>query len=276
MKRLVFPLIILSVMMFACNISTTGTPTAAPQPTAQPTGELTATPPGPTGTPTLETNTACNELSIYLDQALASGSTCETIAESPEGFETYPQYTKLTLKGYPLTGTFFMPSISVVPVDRYTELLPDSIPGQVATLQGLIGGGTPNDKGLPFLPPLNAAQMFHAQYQILSFGSGSGIRYLTLLAQYYAPINNNELFYTYQGLTSNGKYWVSAILPVSNPILPDNADNPPGGQTWDQFTNNYSTYIADLTAQLNSQAPGNYTPDLGQLDALISSISIQP
>ena len=157
MKRFVFPLIFLAIMMFACNISTTGTPTVAPQPTAQPPGEVTATPPGPTETPTLQTNTTCNELSIYLDLALASDYTCETIAESPEGFETYPQYTKLTLKGYPLTGTFLKPSISVLPVHRYTELLPDSLPGQVATLQDLIGGGVPSDKGLPFLPTLNAA-----------------------------------------------------------------------------------------------------------------------
>lgn len=276
MKRFVFPLIILSILMFACNISTMATPTSVTQPTIQQPGKVTDTPTGPTETPAVQTNTTCNELAIYLDPALASDYTCETNAESPAGMETYPQYTKLTLKGYPLSGKFFTPYLSILPIQRYTELLPDFIPGQVSALQTLISGGAPGDKDLPFLPTLNAAQMFHAQYQLLPFGNGSGIRYLTLLAQYYAPINNYELFYTYQGLTSDGKYWVSAILPVSNPILPDNADNPPGGQTWDQFTNNYSSYIADLTTQLNSQAPENYTPGLAMLDALVSSISIQP
>jgi hypothetical protein len=219
---------------------------------------------------------SCHEVAIYLDPSLASDFTCETIAESPSGIETYPQYTKLTLNGYPLSDKFFIPYLSVLPVQRYTELLPDFIPGQVAALQTLVSGGAPGKKDLPFLPTLNAAQMFHAQYRILPFANGRGIRYLTLLAQNYAPINNYELFYTYQGLTSDGNYWVTAILPVSNPILPDNADNPPGGQTWDQFTNNYSSYITDLTTQLNSQAAGNYTPDLAILDALVSSISIQP
>jgi len=283
MKKGIYPIAILSVTMFACNISTTVTPTVATQPPVPQPGQVTDTPvlPSdtpimPTDTPGVQTNTTCNELAIYLDPTLASSYTCETIPESPEGIETYPQYTKLTLQGYPLSGKFFTPYISILPVQRYIELLPDFIPGQVAALQALVSGGALGDKDLPFLPSLNAGQMFHAQYQVLPFGSGGGVRYLTLLAQYYAPINNHDLFYTYQGVTNDGKYWVSAILPINNPILPDNGDTPPGGQTWDQFTNNYSSYIADLTVQLNSQASGNYTPSLAMLDALVSSITVQP
>ena len=281
MRKLIFPLVILSVMMFACNIQTTVTPTATTPITVTQTHELspvavTDTPVGPIETPTVPTNTTCNELSVYLDPALASNYTCETIPESPEGIETYPEYTRLTLQGFPLSGTFFTPHISILPIKRYIELLPDFIPGQVTTLQTLIGGGAPGDKDLPLLPTLNAAEMFHAEYKVIPFASGNGIRYMTLLAQFYAPINNKELFYTYQGLTQDGKYWISAILPINNPILPANANTPPAGQSWDQFTNNYSTYITDLTSQLNSQASGNFTPSLDLLDALVASITIQP
>lgn len=276
MKRVVPPLIVLSVLMFACNIPTASTATMVPRPTLPEASVVADTPSGPTDTPVEKTNTTCNELVVYLDPVLASSYTCETIAENPSGIETYPQYTKLTLQGYPLSGKFFTPYLSILPVQRYTELLPAVIPGQLATLQALVGGGAPGDKDLPFLPGLNAAQMFHAQYRVLPFGNGSGIRYLTLLAQYYAPINNYELIYTYQGATSDGKYWLSAILPVNNPTLPDNADNPPGGQTWDQFTHGYATYIADLTTMLDSQPSGNFTPNLTLLDTLIASITIQP
>ncbi|HEX7541208.1 MAG TPA: hypothetical protein VF352_03680, partial [Anaerolineales bacterium] len=139
----------------------------------------------------------------------------------------------------------------------------------------LIGGGATGDT-LPLLPSFNAAQIFHAQYQVLPFASGGGIRYLTEYAQYYAPVNNNDLFYTYQGLTSDGKYWVSAILPINNPILPANAVNPPGGLSWDEFNNNYGPYITDMIDQLNSQTSGSYTPTLAALDALVTSITIQP
>ena len=189
--------------------------------------------------------------------------------------EITPQYTNITLQGYVLSGKFFEAHISIFPVQRFSELLPENIPLQVTTLQSLIGGGSTGDS-LPLLPTFNAAQVFHAQYQVLPFGNGTGIRFITLYAQYYAPINNHDLFYTYQGLTTDGLYWVSAILPINNPILPDNGDNPPGGMTKEQFSANYATYLTDITNQLNSQVSDSFTPSLAALDALVSSITIQP
>jgi hypothetical protein len=270
MRRIISPLITISLVMLACNVSTTVTPTTIVLPPgATLTQEInplvvpTETLLLPTETLVEQTNTSCNQLAAYLDPALASSSTCETIPENPAMIETYPQHTKLTLDGYPLSGMFFTPYISILPVQHYTELLPDFIPGQVAALHALVGGGPAGDKVLPFLPIMNAMQIFHAQYKVLPFRNGTGIRFMTLLAQYDAPINNHDLFYTYQGLTSDGKYWVSAILPVNNPILPDSATNPPSGQT-------------DLIAQLNSQESGNFTPNLKMLDDLVSSITIEP
>jgi hypothetical protein len=292
MKRLIYALVILSILLFACTISTTGTPTvvtaplvatAPPAITAPPVDTeppaITAPPVAtvsPTMTlPSITTNVTCKELSLYLDPALASGYTCETVPENPEGIEVYPQYTNLTLQGYVLSDKFFTPKISVFPLQRYTELLPDFMPGRISNLQALIGGGVTGDT-LPLLPSFNAAQIFHAQYRALPFARGSGIRYLTEYAQYFAPVNNTDLFYTYQGLTSDGKYWVSAILPINNPILPANADNPPGDQSWDEFNTNFTTYISDMINQLNSQTSDSYTPTLAALDALVTSITIQP
>jgi len=286
MKRRI-PLILFALMLFACSIPSTATqpvPTQPPVVTNTPfvtnTPELTNTPVA-TNTPVVTeptapvTNVTCNKLAFYLDPSLASGYNCETVPESAEGMEINPQYTKLTLQGYVLIDKFFTPYISVFPVERYSELLPDVIPGLVSGLQALIGGGATGDT-LPLLPSFNAGQIFHAQYQVVPSISGGGIRYLTLYAQYFAPVNNHDLFYTYQGLTSDGQYWVSAILPINNPILPANGDTPPGGLSWDEFTNNYGPYITDMINQLNSQTSGSYTPTLAALDALVGSITIQP
>jgi hypothetical protein len=185
------------------------------------------------------------------------------------------------LQGYPLADKFFTPHILVYPVQRYAELLPDFIPGRVSELQTLIGGQAPDFGGsfgtaLPFLPVFNAGQIFFAQYQAVPFVNGSGIRFLTEYAQYTAPVNNHDLFYTFQGLTSDGQYWVSAILPINHSILPADAANPPGGQTWEEFSDNYQTYIVDMVGQLNAQPPDNYLPTLTALDALVSSITVQP
>jgi hypothetical protein len=275
MKRIIYFLVILSILMFACSI---------PSLPVQPTGTL---PPGatiipvptdtlmPTEPPEPLGNVSCNELTLFLDPALASGYNCETVPENSQGIEITPQYTNITFQGYVLSGKFFDAHISIFPVQRFSELLPENVPLQVTNLQALINGGSTGDT-LPVLPIFNAAQVFHAQYQVFPFGNGAGFRFITLYAQYYAPINNHDLFYTYQGLTTDGLYWVSAILPINNPILPDNGDNPPGGMSQEQFSANYGTYLTDLTSQLNSQASESFTPTLAALDALVASITIQP
>lgn len=267
MKK-ILPLLGLFLTMLACSIPQTVTP----PPIAPPPAEGPSVP---------SPNLTCNELSLYVDPALAASYDCRTIPEADMEFEVYPQYTEITLHGYPLADKFFKPRISVYPVQRYRELLPDIVPARVADLQAMVAGGIPRfsdsfGSSLPFLPTFNAGQVFHAQGQALPFRSGSGIRFLTQYAQYFAPVNNHDLFYTYQGLTADGLYWVSVILPVSHPMLPPNADNPPEGMSWDDFTNNYGPYLVDMVNRLNAQPPGSFTPSLTALDALAASITIVP
>jgi hypothetical protein len=59
------------------------TPTTAIQLTEISPVVVTDTPVGVTETPAVQTNITCNELSVYLDPALATNYTCETIPESP-------------------------------------------------------------------------------------------------------------------------------------------------------------------------------------------------
>ena len=202
-----------------------------------------------------------------------TGYNCETVPASTEGMEMYPQYTRLTLQGYVLSDKFFTAHISIYPIQDFTNLLPDNIPADVAALKALIDGGSTGDKGLPLLPYFNAGQEFFAQnIKVISFTSGNGIRFLTQYSQYFDPINNYEMIYTFQGLTSDGKYWISAILPISNPILPADGNTPPNGQSQEEFGNNFTTYIVDLTTQLNSQPAEGFSPRLPALDALVESI----
>jgi hypothetical protein len=259
MKKLALPVLILALILLACSIT--------PAPTTE----------SPVVTePPVMTNVTCNELSLYLDPALASGYDCQTVPESSMEFDLYPQHTELTLQGYPLAGKFFEPHLSIYPVAQYTALLPDHIPGWVTALQTLIAGGAAGETSLPFLPVFNAAQVFHAQYLVVPFVSGGGIRFLAEYAQYAAPVNNTDLFYTYQGLTADGQYWISAILPVNLPGLPADATNLPGGVTPEEFSTNFTTYITDMIAQLNAQPAGAYAPSLAALDALVASITIAP
>lgn len=273
MKRIVYPILALALAILSCSIPSTATPTEPP---------VVTEPPIVVTEPPITTNVTCNEVSLYLDPAIASGYDCQTVPESPYEMERYPEHTELLLQGYLLADKFFTPHISIYPVQRYSQLLPDFIPGRVAELQTLIGGAPAPDfgssfgKSLPFLPTFNAGQVFFAKYQVVPFVDGSGIRFLTEYAQYTAPVNNHDLFYTYQGITNDGQYWVSAILPINHPMLPADATNPPGGVSWEEFGNNYETYIIDMVNQLNAQTPDSFIPTLTALDALVTSITITP
>jgi hypothetical protein len=263
MKKLVPLVVMISVFVFACSIPTTViTPTDTPV-------EITVTPPGPVA------NVTCNELSFYLDPALASGYTCTTVPEQTGYLGAHPQYTEVTLTGYVLADRFQSPVVDVFLVHGYDAISPGGIGSFVSDLQALVAGGTPGDT-LPYLNPYEAAQLFYAQYQVLRVPSGSGIRYLTERVQNLYPISNHEMFYTYQGVTSDGIYAITAMLPDSNPILPENGDTIPGGQTLQQFYDNFDAYIADIKVGLDSQPPEAFTPSLAVLDALVDSITIQP
>ena len=126
---------------------------------------------------------------------------------------------------------------------------------------------------MPFLPLFNAAQVMHAHVQYLDFKTGQGLRYLTMFSQGIVPINNNELIYTYQGLTSDRRYYVAAVLPVTHPSLP--ADGNVSGKEPPEFTSDFTAYLANTAASLNTQPAESFTPNLTLLDAMMSSIEIK-
>ncbi len=280
MKHIYLALLMLFLATLACSIPL---PTVPTELTAKP---VVNEPPviitDAAAAPRPKTNLSCYELSLFIDPAIASGYDCQKVPASNLEFEPYPEYTQLTLHGYPLAGKFFEANIAVYPLESYRALEPDIVNERVALLQRLTSGTTiPTFDGssgatLPFLPIFNAAQVFFAHYKVLPFGNGKGIRFLTQYAQNFAPISNYDLFYAYQGITADGQYWISAILPINHPMLPADANNPPNGQSWEEFSNSYQPYIANMVNQLNSQPPESFIPTLTALDALASSIFIQP
>jgi hypothetical protein len=186
-------------------------------------------------------------------------------------WEVLPEYTRLTLEGYPITGHVMKPQIFIYPVDAMAAANPGAAQ-IVSSLETLVQSPqeVPN---MPFLPLLNEQQVMHANIQYLDFKNGKGLRYLTQFDQAPLPINNNELFYTYQGLTSDGKYYVAAVLPVNHPSLP--ADQKVTGKEPPEFTSDFPTYVANVAKALNTQAANTFTPDLTKLDAMMSSLEVK-
>lgn len=270
--HLLLTLVTISLLLVACSsAASTSEPTAtsAPLATLEPT-EIVV----PTGTAVAVSD---GSLDITLDTgSLAAGFQTEAIAAVPVGdgvpyWEMLPEYTRLTLEDYPLSNHLMMPQIFIYPINDLKAVNEGA--GQiVASLQTLLQ--SPQEiQNMPFLPLFNASQVMYLHVQYLDFKSGQGLRYLTEFDQGIVPINNRELIYTYQGLTSDGNYYVAAVLPVNHPSLP--ADETVTGNEPPEFTNEFPTYLANVVNALNPQADNTFAPDLTQLDAMMSSLEIK-
>lgn len=261
---------ILVVVLILSACAPAGSTATPPESTA--TQEPTASLPEPTAVPVTDVSPQ-----ISLDTgSVAAGFQAETITAVTEGeggpyWGVMPEYTLLTLPGYPISNHLMTPQIFIYPVEELQAVNEGTVP-IVTSLQTLLQ--SPQEiPTMPFLPLFNAQQVMHAHVQYLDFQNGQGVRYLTQFDQAFIPINNNELMYTYQGLTSDGKYYVAAVLPVNHPSLP--ADASVTGNEPPEFTSDFPTYLTNVVASLNPQAANTFTPDLTQLDTMMNSLEIK-
>ena len=279
-RNVLFVLIAAVLLLAACGPAATPAPTQEP---AQPT--VPAPAPSPTAAPEIvvteapaataePTGGTAGDISVDLG-SLAQDMTVETVPANPASaggppWEVAPEYRRLTLQGYPIANHMHKPQIFVYPVAGLApanEALGIIASDLQALLQSQQAGAN-----LPFLPPFNASQVFHAQVKYLDFKSGKGVRFLTQFDQAFLPINNYELFYTFQGMTGDGKYYVAAILPVTHPDLP--ATNQVSEAQMQELSD-FPAYLSKTVAMLEGQPASSFTPDLSQLDALVGSIEVK-
>ena len=193
-----------------------------------------------------------------------------------------PGHTQLALEGYLLQGKFHQPQILVYPAQGYAELVPAAFES-LHRLNNILGGMPLSSEQLPAIPSFNAQQAFASNMQLISFQNGRGVRFLTEYGQYAASANNNELFYHFQGLTSDGAYYIIAVLPITVPVIAETSDGgavlPPGGIPYPYFADpnaDMEAYYAAVTALLDGTSPEAFSPTINRLDQLIQSMRITP
>ncbi len=288
MKKLLL-LLLTAAFLTACNLPFIGgaiTPTAtkdAEQLPTTPPAEI-ATTTAPTELPLEGTEINLGGVYMVIPPCLpvtASGViAAQQLSEGPGS--NWPQHRLITYSGYPLSGKFFEPMMRVFPVAEYAAQWPFAT-DQVTALQNLlISRPAQVAESLPLLPNMGAAQVFHLKVKYIDFANGAGVRFLTEYAQYYAPVSNYDLFYTFQGLTSDGKYWISVIFPINHPILPPSPDStevPPGGIAIPQMTSptwetDMQTYYANMKPLMEAQFDASFTPAIDCLDQYLMSLNI--
>ena len=253
-------------------------PTALP-PTAAPTAAPTATPEPPAGNVY-----TFNGVQVTLPAGVAEGANGRIVpAAQEEGAPNYaihPEYTEIVLSGYRAQHEHFQGMIQVFPVADYEQALP-MVEQRVQALQALLADkpAAPGQE-IPVLPVFNEAQILRAQMRYLDFANGAGVRFVTMYAQGLVPVTNKTVFYTYQGLTADGAYWVSAILPVNATFLPADdagASEPPAGGVpfpAEPDPEQVKAYYQAVADKMNATPAADFTPSLEALDAMMQSLQV--
>ena len=282
-----FPLIIFLVVMLAfasCSLQT-------PQPEAPTATAVTVTEPEPTDAPpATEPPTAeFDSVSFSFGPDIAGSWTVEFVPEGPGSSSSAgpveyndPEHIIFQLDNYavpaPAPESPQRPQIFIYPAVQMAEQNPGAaqgIEGLRAFLDTPPADLMDQGQAIPFLPLYNAAQVFHTQVKFIDFQNGKGVRFLTMYAQGPMPVVNAGIFYTFQGLTNDGQYYVAAVLPVNHPSLKANA-NEAFDTEGDDFMTDPINYIAGMAEMLDRQASSTFTPDLTALDAMIESLLVRP
>ncbi len=249
---------------------------------------LTAAAPPPTSTQPADGMAASfQHVSFVLPTGLAtnvlSGSVPEVkMPDDGPIMANAPEHVKFEFDNYALYDTFHDAQILVFPAQEYAAMN-ENAADNIAKLQAILNGtAAANADNLPHITTFNAAQAFAAHIQMIKFANGSGVSFLTEYSQYFATANNKYLFYNFQGLTDDGKYYILAILPVSHPLLAydENPETviPEGGVPFPGYDNpdGFISYYDNVVILLDQQAANSFMPALTDLDRLIESIVIAP
>ncbi len=180
-----------------------------------------------------------------------------------------PEHREYRFTDWVLADSFLEARIKIYPVEGFLDVNP-GVGGNIDALKLALTTKPTDGEGAPVVDIFNAARMYTSNVAYLQFQNGEGIRFLTQYGQAVSPLGWPMMFYTFQGITDDGRYLVSAMLPATHPSLPH-----PDQVTMDQaFMDNWETYVAETEALLNAELDNSFLPPLALLDGMIESLMV--
>lgn len=233
---------------------------------------------------------AYRSVTLEFDSSLAKEYLAETVpalpleekTDKPDGVA--PQHVVITLRDSYAgrlhrepSSMYALPQIFIFPTSdpsdtRFDEEFP-TVRQAVDDLNKLLGRRAGSlTESIPFLPWADERQLFVGRKRLVRFRDGRGVLFLTQYDQEESPINNEFLVYTFQGLTDDNAWYVSAVFPVAAPGIPasgrvENAATFGGG---------YEAYVKQTAKKLNKLTAKKFTPDLALLEEIIRSLKVGP
>lgn len=180
-----------------------------------------------------------------------------------------PDHISFTFEEYVLPEGFHQAQIRVFSVEDFKAVNAEA-GSRLDRMQEKLASDPVNPDEFFVVHFWNAMRYFVAQGETLEFQNGRGVRYISQYGQAAMPIGYPEMFYTFQGLTDDGAYYVSVIVPVSHPSLPETE----GVTLDDSFYENWENYLQETQDQLDGQAPESFVPSLLELDGMVASLRV--
>lgn len=231
-------------------------------PTVQP--SVTASPPEP--------DIIYQGISFAFDDSLSDNVTAGMESEFNEESNPWwstPEHRMFIFNNWSLEESFLPAQLKVYPVAELRAINP-GVGESLDSLQALITSQPADGGDVVVADIFNAGQMFLSKVAYLQFQNGRGVRFLTQYGQAISPIGWPMMFYSFQGFTDDGVYYISAMLPVTHPSLPH-----PDDVTLDEaFMNNFETYRDELEIQLNGEQDSTFMPSLILLDEFVESLLV--
>lgn len=201
-------------------------------------------------------------------------------------YGSHPAHTEFVFEDFPVVEeTRQLPMISIYPTADFEAFTirdddPFGYGVELDTLAALLDERpdlalytdptlitTPDALTLPFLPPQYAGQVFRTQAEYIPFDDGWGVRYIAYYTQGLANVREQDLLYTFQGISDDGSTYIAVQFPISSGLLPTEYDP-------DVDLDDYTGYMQGVAALLGEHDPELFDPTLTELDSLILSLSI--
>lgn len=164
--------------------------------------------------------------------------------------------------------------LRVYPLEAYAQMEP-YVGEQIADLQNLLDSRPALNTmtSLPYVLRLGASQVFVGRAGYVEGTNISGIHYLTLFAQSAPPLQRDSLAYTFQGITTDGAYYVSLTMPVMVNSLPEVGDPIPYTVDEDELET-YRRYVEARRTIVDSADPSSVQPSMTSLSQIALTLAI--
>lgn len=192
-------------------------------------------------------------------------------------FEVGREYSKARIAIYPLDGFDDVYAINPNMVKMIT--------GDITGLRRVLKDPSFRlGRAIPHLEYRDASDDFYVKVRDFDFPNGSGIIFVTHWSIENDLISNAHLIYRFEGITTDGKFYVTAEAPVSVAFLPDDSPNEFEGYTHENlYTANSNSeettariekYRKSITTRLEKLNSNDFSPALDKFEAIIASLKI--